>query len=168
MKAGMAWPIGITTILATTIAANIWVMRIANNDPAFAIEPDYYRKAVQFDSTMADERRALALGWGVSTSLGLVDASGHAVLTVALRDSTAAPLTGAQVSVMARFNARANDTVAVVLREESAGAYRATLPIAHAGEWEVRIDATRGSARYTQHVRVTAVPTVSTPGGAPR
>ena len=28
-------------------------MRIANDDPSFAIEPDYYRKAVTWDSTLA-------------------------------------------------------------------------------------------------------------------
>lgn len=156
MKPGMAWPIGITTILATTIAANIWVMRIANNDPAFAIEPDYYRKAVQFDSTMADARRARALGWGVSAALSAVGSDGRATLTVSMRDAAAAPLTGAQVSAMARFNARANDTITVVLREATPGAYTATLPIAHVGEWEVRIDATREGARYSHRARITA------------
>jgi nitrogen fixation protein FixH len=158
MKPGMAWPIGITTILATTIAANLWVMRIANNDPAFAIEPDYYRKAVQFDSTMADARRTLALGWGVSAALGAIDDGAHATLTVTLRDSTAAPLRGAHVSAMARFNARANDSVSVVLRETSPGTYHGALLVAHAGEWEVRIDATRGAAHYTHVARVTATP----------
>lgn len=156
MKAGMAWPIGITAILATTIAANIWVMRVANDDPAFAIEPDYYRKAVQFDSTMADERRARALGWGVSVSLDSVDARGQATLTVVMQDATAAPLAGAQVSAVARFNARANDSVTVTLREAAAGAYRTTLPIAHAGEWEVRVDARRDGARFSHQARVTA------------
>ena len=33
MKRGAWWPIGITTVLATTVAANLWVMRIANDDP---------------------------------------------------------------------------------------------------------------------------------------
>ena len=55
MKRGMWWPIGITTVLATTVAANLWVMRLANEDHSFAIEPDYYRKAIMWDSTLAQE-----------------------------------------------------------------------------------------------------------------
>ena len=51
------------TVLALTVAGNLWVMRIANADPSFSVEPDYYRKAVDWDSTMAQRARNEALGW---------------------------------------------------------------------------------------------------------
>ena len=56
MKRGLWWPIAVAAILATTVAANIWVMMIANDDPSFAIEPDYYRKALAWDTTLAQSR----------------------------------------------------------------------------------------------------------------
>lgn len=161
MKPGMSWPLGVTVILGATVAANLWVMRIANADPAFAIEPDYYAKAVAFDSLMAAERRTLALGWGVDAALAPVDRDGHGLLTVQLRGADAAPLAGATVRVVARFNARANDSVTAVLREERAGVYTAAIPVAHAGEWEVRIDATKDDAQYSHRLRVTALTPVT-------
>ena len=49
MKRGGWWPIAITGVLAATVAANIWVAKIASDDPSFAIEQDYYRKAITWD-----------------------------------------------------------------------------------------------------------------------
>ena len=157
MKSGMGWPIGVATILAATVVANIVVMRIASDDPAFAVEPDYYRKAVQFDSTMAQQRQNLSLGWGFDAAIDSIGDGRQTRLAVKLRDASASPLPGARVAVMARFNARANDTLSAVLTEEAPGTYVTTLPIAHAGVWEVRVDATHGSQRFSTSARVNAV-----------
>lgn len=163
MKSGIGWPIGVAVILGSTVVANIAVMRIANDDPSFAVEPNYYAKAVAFDSTMAQERRNLALGWGVETALDSLVAGQPTRLTIRLKGADAAPLPGAAVSVVARFNARANDTLTTVLPETAPGAYTATLPIHTPGEWEVRIDATRADSvthevsRFSASTRVTAV-----------
>lgn len=169
MKQGMGWPIGITIILGATVAANLWVMRVANDDPSFAIEPDYYRKAVQFDSTMAQERANLSLGWAARSTIAPIAPDEATELAVALLDAQAAPLSGARVAVMARFNARANDTLTAVLTEAAPGHYRTTLPIRHPGEWEVRVDASKGGARFSTSSRVTAVRTNATeaPTAAP-
>lgn len=157
MKPGMGWPLGITIILGATIAANIVVMRIANDDPAFAVEPDYYRKAVQYDSTMAQQRANISLGWGIVTALDPIGDGTHTRLAVQLLDASRSPLPGARVAVMARFNARANDTLTAVLDEEAPGRYVTTLPIARPGEWEVRVDASHGSQHFSASTRVTAV-----------
>jgi nitrogen fixation protein FixH len=167
MKSGLGWPIGVATILAATVAANVVVMRIASDDPSFAVEPDYYRKAVHFDSTMAQERQNLSLGWGFDAAIDSIGDGRRTRLAVRLRDASASPLPGARVAVMARFNARANDTLTAILREEQPGTYVTTLPIAHPGEWEVRVDATHGSQRFSSRTRVTAVGTVAAiPAGA--
>lgn len=157
MKTGMGWPIGVATILAATVAANIVVLRIANDDPSFAVEPDYYRKAVHFDSTMAQERQNLSLGWGFDAAFDSIGTSGQTRVAVRLRDASQSPLPGARVALMARFNARANDTLTAIMREEAPGTYVTTLPITHAGQWEVRVDATHGSQRFSTSARVTAV-----------
>jgi nitrogen fixation protein FixH len=163
----MAWPVGVAVILGLTVAANLWVMRVANSDPSFAIEPDYYKKAVNFDSTMAQERANVTLGWGVATQFAPIGDGTHTRLTVTLRDAAAGPLTGARVAIMTRFNARANDTLTAVLTEDAPGRYTAALPIAHAGEWEVRVDATRDGARYSASTRVIAVRAVAASTGKP-
>lgn len=161
MKPGMAWPLGVAVILGATVAANIWVMTLANSDPSFSVESDYYKKAVNYDSTMAQERANLSLGWAVVTQFAPINDGRHTLLTVTLRDAAAAPLSGAHIAIMARFNARANDTLTAVLHESAPGSYTDALPIAHAGEWEVRVDATRNGARYSSSTRVTAVRAVA-------
>lgn len=166
MKPGMGWPIGVAVILGATVVANIAVMRIANDDPSFAVEPDYYARAVAFDSTMAQERRNLDLGWGVESSLDSLVAGQPTRLTIRLKDRDAGPLVGATVSVTARFNARANDTLTAVLPETAPGTYVSALPISTPGEWEVRVDALHADgqhpdastpARYSVSTRITAV-----------
>jgi nitrogen fixation protein FixH len=163
VKSGIGWPIGVAVILGSTVVANIAVMRIANDDPSFAVEPNYYAKAVAFDSTMAQERRNLDLGWSVETSIDPLVTGQPTRVSVRLTARDTTPLAGAHVAVVARFNARANDTLVTVLQEEAAGVYAATLPIATPGQWEVRVDAARANAttidtaRYSVSTRVTTV-----------
>jgi nitrogen fixation protein FixH len=157
MKAGMGWPIGITVILGATVAANLVMMRIANNDPSFSVEPDYYKKAVFYDSTMAQARRNLDLGWGVQAFVDSIVAGQPTRLRVVLRDEQALPLLGATVQATVLFNARANDLTTATLTDEGAGVYTASVPINTPGEWEVRVNATRDTSHFTSSTRITAV-----------
>lgn len=157
MKAGMGWPIGITAILGATVAANLVMMRVANDDPAFSVEPDYYRKAVFYDSTMAQTRRSRDLGWTVQTIADSIVPGQPTRLRVVLHDETAQPVLGAHVAATVLFNARANDLTTATLRDEGAGVYTASLPINTPGEWEVRVNATRDTSHFMSSTRVTAV-----------
>ena len=157
MKAGMGWPIGITVILGATVAANLVMMRIANNDPAFSVEPDYYKKAVFYDSTMAQTHRNLDLGWGVQTFADSIVPGQPTRLRVVLRDETSLPVLGATVQATVLFNARANDLTTATLTDEGAGVYTSTLPINAPGEWEVRVNATRDTSHFTASTRLIAV-----------
>jgi nitrogen fixation protein FixH len=155
MKPGIGWPIGIVVILGATIVGNLLMMRVAANDPSFAIEPDYYRKAVHFDEAMAQARRNRAIGWIVTPQVDPV-ASGRATgVHVHVRDRLGMPVTGARLTLMARFNARANDTLTAALTEEGAGRYRTLLAVSVPGEWEFRIDADRDNTHYSAVHRVT-------------
>jgi nitrogen fixation protein FixH len=156
MKRGAWWPIGITTVLATTVAANIWVMRIASDDPSFAIEPDYYRKAVAWDSTLAQARENAVLGWRLTPEIGIVAVTGKARISAVLTDSTGAPISGAVVKVSALPVARANEVHEVTLAAGGAGEYAATLDSRREGQWELRFDVRAGSTHFTEVARVEA------------
>ena len=157
MKPGMGWPIGVIVILAASMAANILMMRIANDDPSFAVEPDYYRKAVLYDSTLAQTHRNLDLGWGVQAFADSIARGRPTRLRVVLRDERAQPLLGAVVDATVLFNARANDLVTATLTDDGAGVYSATFPINTPGEWEVRVNVTRDTSHFTSSTRLTAV-----------
>lgn len=154
MKPGMQWPIGITLLLAATIVGNLLVMRVAADDPAFAVEPDYYRKAVLHDSTMARQQRSAALGWTAEARFEPLVPGRDTPLHLVLRDARGAPVAGATVRVVALFNARAADRFTMTLTPQPDGSYAAPVPVAHAGLWELRIEATRGAEQFVDTRRV--------------
>jgi len=154
VKRGAWWPIGIATVLAATVGANIWIAVVANDDPSFAIEQDYYKKAVAWDTTLARREASRRLGWHIEPVLGAMTRDG-VQLHVTLVDSTGAPIEGATVKVSAFYNARAGTLVNATLRS-GASEYTAQLPVHHAGQWELRFDVTRGTDRFVSTSRVEA------------
>jgi nitrogen fixation protein FixH len=154
MKRDARWPIGIALLLTVFVTVNLMMMRVAGADPSFAVEPDYYRKAVEFDSTMAIDRRSAALGWTATSAI--TRGPDGSTLTVTLVDGAGQPVRGASVAGSVRFVARANDVHEVSLREPAPGRYSAPVDARHAGQWEVRIDAKRGASRFVASMRAEA------------
>lgn len=149
------WPVIVVVVLGGYVAFGITAARIASHDPNFAIEPDYYRKAVTWDSTLAQGRENVALGWHVTPSLGAVGGA-STLLALQLRDSVGDAVSGASLSVEARQVAHAEDVVRATLHADSAGVYVAPMPFVRAGLWEIRVVATRGAARFATSVRMDA------------
>jgi sulfite exporter TauE/SafE len=136
------WPVTIVAILAATVGVNAWIYWVANQDQGIGIEPDYYKKAVAWDSTLEQSRRNLALGWHVQPTLAAFTPQSGADLRVTVADSTGAMIPDATVRVYAFFNARAGDAVDSTLVPH-AGIYETHLPVHHGGE--VLSGARRGS-----------------------
>ncbi len=153
MKPGMGWPIGIVAVLGATVIANLVVLRIANGDDAFAIEPDYYKRAVAFDSTLATAKRSAALKWSATAQFLAPTEATQRTLSVTLTDAQGLPVQGATVTVAALANARANQLLTATLHESSPGRYQASLAAAFPGQWEVRIDAVRGVEHFVSTTR---------------
>lgn len=156
MKPATRWPVGISLVLTVTVAANAVLYHVAGADPSFAIEPNYYAKAVAWDSTAAQTKRNTALGWRLSPALTPFLPNVGARLSVTLADATGAPITDATVKVSALYNARAGTVLESTLRPEASG-YATILGVAHAGQWEFRFDVTRRGQHFTNTVRLDAV-----------
>ena len=152
MRAARLWPLGIVAVLALTVGANVILFRAANDRNAAAVEPDYYRKGVRWDSTVAEERASAALGWHAEAGLGPPSRAGTP-LTVRLVGPGGAPLEGAAVEVTAIHNLDALHHVSARLEPLGGGVYGARLPLRHAGMWELRIEAVRGAARFRTTLR---------------
>ncbi len=158
MKRGMQWPIGIALVLALTVASNVWMAIVASSDEAFAVEPDYYRKAVHFDDEMALRAESARLGWSVQPELQLTTPSAPGALTVVVRDAAGAPVNGATVELLAMHNARAARQLTATLTASGDGRYASPLAAERPGEWELRLTVTRGSDRFATRARVHAAP----------
>lgn len=156
MKKGMGWPIGITVLLLATVASNIGVMMLVHDDPSFAIEPDYYRKAVAWDSTQAVARASDALGWSVQSAV-IPSVNGVQVLRLRISDAQGLGVDSAEVHGELRYVARANEvqTVRFVATESAdRGTYESPVIMTDTGLWELRLVADRGEAHFREIVRL--------------
>lgn len=147
---GWYWPAIIVVLLVGSAGANIGFLIVANRDASFAVEPDYYRKAVEWDRAMAQEARNAELGWAVSARLERAD-TGRARLVTLVQDRAGAPLAGAAVLVEAFPSARAREIASVALEPTGdAGVYAGILPSGRPGLWELRVRVTRGGQVFTR------------------
>ena len=152
MKKGMQWPIGVAAVLTLTVAANIYVMVRANDDPSVAIAPDYYQRAVRFDADQALRQRSERLGWRVTLGAARMSAS-EATVTAVLVDSTGAPVHDAIVRIAAHAVARSND-VFTATATPAGDRYLAVLPVNRGGLWDMDVEAVRGSERFVATQRL--------------
>lgn len=160
MKSGRLWPWAITGVLAFTVAANLVVLKLATEPESATVEPDYYRKAVAWDSTSAQLAHDVHLGWRVTPRLGAWPAGGGATpLSVTLADAAGHPLDGATIGVTAIHNALASHPLAFVLAPTGEpGAYAAAPTLLRRGEWELRFVVRRAGETFTADTRVDALP----------
>ncbi|MEW5915769.1 MAG: FixH family protein [Gemmatimonadota bacterium] len=155
---GRAWPFAIAGILIAGIASNVGFIVLATSDPAAAIEPDYYRKAVAWDEEMAQQERNLALGWSTHSVLHLGANNTPGRLELELADRSGQPLIGATVTASVMHNARAAAIQTVMLRDTGNGRYVASVEARRPGVWEVRLSVEKASQRFTARERLQAAP----------
>lgn len=146
MSPARLWPAAIVAVLAITVAANVALYVAATGRDAPAPEPDYYRKAVAWDSTLALARASAALGWRVDARLAPAGAdSMRLTLTVADRDQQA-------IEGAARITLRHDRPPAVAIEGGAAldPAGRGAFSVAgrRVGRWEIDLDLRRGSERF--------------------
>jgi hypothetical protein len=121
---------------------------IATRDPGFALERDYYAKAVTYDRVIFQRGENARLGWLLETDLGEAAPGRTTPLVVKVRSGEGA-VVGARVSVEALRNATAQAAVEATLVERAKGQYTANLALARGGLWELRLTVERAGERFT-------------------
>jgi nitrogen fixation protein FixH len=148
MKRGWQWPVLVSLALLFTVGVNVVMLFAAKGDPnGTVVEPDYYRKAVEWDRAMARQKASDALKWTVTADISASTNASREVRVV-LRDSTGVAVPAADVRVTLIHNAEAAKTVEGALAAQPNGDYAGTLIAPHAGRWEVRVTARRGEERF--------------------
>jgi nitrogen fixation protein FixH len=141
---GWYWPVGLTALLLGSAGANIALVFITSRDASFAVEPNYYAKALAWDERMAQQARSQELGWSVALRVEPAVERHRMRVAARLVDRAGATVQGARVDVEAFHNARASHILVAALA--TAGEeYAAELPLDRPGLWEFRLRATRGS-----------------------
>lgn len=149
MKAAAAWPLAIGAVLALTVIANVALLVAAGAPGATQVEPDYYRRALAWDSTQADRVRSAALGWRAEAAFATPVAQGTPI-SVALLDAGDQPVRGARLELLAIHNLAPGAPATWRLTEVAPGRYEAIVRPGHRGRWELRLLASRAGERFAQ------------------
>lgn len=151
---GSRWvwvPVGL--LVASTLGVGS-LAAIAVHDPSFALEPNYYDKALHWDLTQAQAADNQRLGYAIRLDRGMtLDAAGKASVRVRIVDASGRDANDAIVSGLAFANAYAGDSTPLVFERVESGVYAATWRARHLGLWELRLIVDRGSARVTSTLR---------------
>ena len=150
---GSYWKFVPAGLLGAMLTGLVTMATIAADDPSFAVESDYYKKAIAWDRELDQQGTNARLARKVTLE---TRSSSERVAALALRvaDAGGAALDGAEVELEAFPNARAGERQRLVFTERRPGAYAAELALTRTGLWELRLTVTRGKDRTTHVLRV--------------
>ena len=141
-KDGRYWPFLIVALLSVSVIANVFLIIKATTDPSFAVERDYYAKAVTWDEHQQEQADSNALGWHAALK------AERDRLELRLLDADGRPITDATVSVEAFHNARANMIITGEMVPQGGGLYAMAHDFERLGIWEYRLVVVRGDQRF--------------------
>ena len=161
-KGHARWALVPVGLLASSFFGVGWMAIIAVRDPSFALEPDYYQKAIHWDQAQAQAANNERLGYAFSVPGAVVsDSRGLATLQLKINDRSGRAVRGAHVSATAFPNAFSEDISQIQFNQRAPGVYEAPVKVRHAGLWEFRVTMDDGADHVTTVLRI-----VLAPGGA--
>ena len=153
-RGGAVWACVPALLLATMLLGLGWLAYIATDDPHFALEPNYYDKAVHWERTQREAHDSAALGLLLTLPKALaLSADGTLEVELHVADRERNPLQSASVELEAFPNAYASRIERVTLRETAPGVYRARLKGQDHGLWELRFSVAKDRRHFHQSVR---------------
>jgi nitrogen fixation protein FixH len=152
-SSGKFWALVPVLLLGSMLVGLGTAAYVAIDDPHFALEPNYYDKAVHWDQAQADSRKSAALGLQLTLAPLSADVAGKVRVELTALDRASAPLEGAVVELDAFPNAFASHVQHVTLRETRPGVYSGELVRSVPGLWELRLSVKRGADTFRQVLR---------------
>lgn len=137
---GLHWPAMVAIVFLGNIGLAAWVIVASSSDPSFAVESDYYEKAINWNDEIDQRERNAALGWSVSVEgTPRLSEAGWCDVTLAVRDRDGSPIDGAVVTLLALPIARAHETFQLTLDPTGPGTYAGRINEARYGRWQLRV-----------------------------
>jgi hypothetical protein len=134
------WPLIVIGLLLGHISIMVTAVVLATTDKSFAVLPDYYQKAVNWDRSQAALRASEKLGWQVIlVPSPEVDPTGHRTISLTLTDSANRPIANADVEVTAYHQARANEVIQTTFHTDSAGQASQVVTMRREGFYQINI-----------------------------
>ena len=148
IKPGVLWPAVIAGALTLHVVGSLVMVYFATSSESFAVEPDYYRKALAWDEKRAQDRHNAELGWQLEFTVEPAAPGHDPKITVDLLDAEGSPLNHAKVSLEAFANTQADERFTVDLTAVD-DHHEINLPMRRDGLWEFRFTVTRGDELFT-------------------
>lgn len=145
------WPWFVVGLLGTHVAAMAIAVTLATRDRSFAVVPDYYQRAVNWDQAQAQIRASEKLGWRIAVEASdQVDPLGRRVASFVFTDARGSALPRATLEVEYFHHAHGDDDHMVKLSPDAADPthFTALLPMRYAGQWEFHFTGQSGGQTF--------------------
>ena len=145
------WPWIIVGLLGGHVLLMVAAVTIATHDRSFAVVPNYYQRAVNWDQTQAEKRASEKLGWHVRVEASSrVDPIGRRAVSFVLADADGKALDHAVLDVEYFHHAHGDEDKQVKLTPDATDPSRFTvlLPMRYPGNWEFHFTATAGGKTF--------------------
>lgn len=152
MKKSWRWPAIVIALIVLNMGLVGVTIYYASSDPSAATEPDYYRKALEWDALAKQRDQSRTLGWTVTTAP--IDGDN---IVMTLNDRFGVPVRDAVISGVVFAQARAGQRLPLNAVETEPGVYRAPIAFTRAGLWRVELTAKRGETLFLSEFDVDLV-----------
>lgn len=144
--------------LSVHFAAMVVVIIVATSDRNFAVVPDYYRRAVNWDKDKARMQASAATGWKLAVlPEPRVARNGERVVSVTLTDRDGRGVDNAVVELRFFHDAHARERKMVDLPLGATGSITTRLPMPLEGWWSIEAVARRGDTEFVASERIYVV-----------
>lgn len=146
---GYIWPLLIVLLLGAQVTFLFVTVTLAVQDPSFAVEENYYDRAVNWDAYAKASRAIDDAGWNVQISLrDDADVLGYRTLVISILDAAGRPVRMQEIGGELFQHAQASFRQPLALTREEDDRYAANVRMEQAGWWGVRLTMTRDGAPY--------------------
>lgn len=146
------WPGMIFVLIGLNVCIVALTVYFAHSDGSFAIESDYYQKAIAWNQTAQQTQRNRELGWNHTLRVDVGVDSSRRNIVLRIEDAGRRSIEQALVSVNAFPSVRASERQELTLPEGSPGEYRGELSNVRPGLWEFRLVIRRGDDIFTASI----------------
>lgn len=143
------WPVIVVALLLGHVSLMVTAVVLASGDKSFAVLPNYYEKAVNWDKNQAELRASEKLGWQVTLIPSPnVDPTGRRALAVILTDAAGRPIADAAVELTWYHHARPTELLKASLHTDASGRAEQVVTMRREGFYQVNMTATAAGRRF--------------------
>ncbi|MBL8878958.1 MAG: FixH family protein [Phycisphaerales bacterium] len=152
-RAARRWIAFVAALFLLQVGAVVTMICIATNDRSFALEPDYYQKAVRWDDISRQQRQSAKLGWTLQLDVGALAENGARPIVLTVKDRDGELIEGASAAAEWFHHARARDRHTSLFTPQPDGTLAASITFARSGLYEFRFTVSRGEETFVTTVQ---------------